>query len=312
MMEKNQNFIISDKVEDALLHHKPIVALETTVITHGLPYPHNINLAERIENTITAEGVIPATIGVIDGKVRVGISQHDVQELATHPHTEKVSLRDFSKLIAQQGWGGTTVAGTMWVANQVGIPVFATGGIGGVHRSLKQGFSYDISTDLMALSDIPVIVVCSGAKSILNLEATLEVLETYAVPVIGYQTNAFPAFYAKDSGGLQTSCMAKNALEVAQIAKTHWDLGFRSGVLVAVPPPDEYALPFDEVEKYIQIALSEAEKLNIRGQAVTPFLLEKLNELSHGKSLDANLALLLNNAKIAAQIAKSISSISTY
>jgi len=311
-MDENKYFIISKTVEDALLHHNPIVALETTVITHGLPYPHNIQLAEKIENSLAAEGVIPATIGVMDGKVRVGLSQRDVQELATHPHTEKVSLRDFSKLITQQGWGGTTVAGTMWVANQVGIDVFSTGGIGGVHRSPTQGFSYDISTDLIALSTIPVIVVCSGAKSILNLEATLEVLETYAVPVIGYQTNAFPAFYAKESGGLKTSSMARNALEVAEIAKTHWELGFRSGILVTVPPPDEYALPYDEVEEYIHIALTEAEKVNVRGQAVTPFLLEKLNELSHGKSLDANLALLINNAQIAAQIAKSMRILSTH
>lgn len=311
-MDEKKDFIISETVNDALLHQKPVVALETTVVTHGLPYPQNIQLAENVENAVAAEGVIPATIGVMDGKIRVGLSQNEVKELATYPLREKVSLRDFAKLIAQRGWGGTTVAGTMWAAHQVGITVFSTGGIGGVHRSLSHAFSYDISTDLLALSTIPVIVVCSGAKSILNLEATLEVLETYAVPVIGYQTDAFPAFYAKESGGLKTSIMASNAQEVAQIAQTHWDLGFKSGVLVTVPPPDEYALPYDEVEKYIQIALTEAEKLNIRGQAVTPFLLEKMSDLSHGKSLEANLALLIHNAQIAAQIARSMNLISSH
>ncbi len=303
-MNNLKNYIlVSDQVNDALLHRKPIVALETTVITHGLPYPQNIQLAKKIEGTIISEGVTPATIGVLEGRIRVGLSQQDVQKLATYPQAEKVSLRDFSKLIAQQGWGGTTVAGTMWVAHQVGIPVFSTGGIGGVHRSLAKEFSYDISADLFALSQIPVVVVCSGAKSILDLEATLEVLETYSVPVVGFRTNVFPAFYAKGNGGLKTSVVAQNAKEVAGFVKTHWDLGFRSGVLVTVPPPDESALSDEEMEKFIQIALAEAETRSIRGQAVTPFLLEQLTQLSQGKSLEANLALLINNAKIASQIA---------
>ena len=304
MVPINNYFSLDERVKIALEKKQAVVALETTVITHGLPYPENIDLAREIENTISSEGATPATIGVIQGKVRVGLNQIEIQELATYPQAEKVSLRDFSKLVVRQGWGGTTVAGTMWAAHQVGIQVFSTGGIGGVHRSTSKHFIFDVSTDLLALAQIPLIVVCSGAKSILNLEATLELLETLAVPVVGYQTDSFPAFYTKESGGLKTNVTAANAEDVTQFAKAHWGLGFKSGLLVTVPPPDGQSLQYDEVEKYIEIAIQEAETKQIRGQAVTPFLLDRLNDLSQGKSLQANLALLLNNARIAAQIAK--------
>ncbi|MGB9668946.1 MAG: pseudouridine-5'-phosphate glycosidase [Anaerolineales bacterium] len=301
-----KHFIIEKNINAAIKERKPVVALESTVITHGLPYPQNIELAQNAQRVIQSEGALAATIGVIEGKVKVGLSSGELEKLATYPQVQKVSLRDFAGLIVRKGWGGTTVAGTMWAAHKAAIRVFSTGGIGGVHRSFTKGFSYDISTDLIALAQIPLIVVCSGAKSILNLEATLEVLETYAIPVIGYQTNKFPAFYARESGGLKTSEVAANASEVVQIARAHWGLGFSSGILVTVPPPAEQALPFDEVEGYIRLALKEAENRKIHGQAVTPFLLEYLSEITHGKSLEANLALLLNNARIAAQIAQEI------
>ena len=290
--------IVSQEVSQALDSHKPVVALESTVITHGLPYPDNLHLARRMESEVRTVGAIPAAVAVLDGKVHVGVSDSELERLATDKKLHKVSVRDIAPLIASRQGGGTTVAGTLFVAHAVGIRLFATGGIGGVHRQAP----FDISADLVQLSRAPLIVVCAGAKAILDLPATLEVLETFGVPVIGYQTDEFPAFYARSSG-LPLSARADTPEQVAAIAIAHWQMGLRSAVLVAQPPPDEVALPAELVDAAVQQALQEAEMQHIRGQPLTPFLLSRVNALTGGQSLQANLALLVNNARLAAKIA---------
>jgi len=276
----------------------PIVALETTVITHGLPEPDNLNLARDMETQIRENNAIPATVGVLDGFIYVGMDRAQIQQLAVSQPLHKISRRDFSTAIARKESGGTTVAGTLIAAHTTGIRVFATGGIGGVHRNAP----FDISTDLQELSRTPVIVVCAGAKSILDLPATLEVLETVGVPVVGYQTDEFPAFYARSSG-LPVSASAQNPLDVVKIAQAHWNLGLTSAILVVAPPPVDTALSASEMESAVEQALAEARQNNIHGQHVTPFLLNRVSELTGRASLNANLDLLLNNAQIAAQIA---------
>ncbi|PWH16176.1 MAG: pseudouridine-5-phosphate glycosidase [Anaerolineae bacterium] len=296
-------FRLSPSLSKALNENQAVVALETTVITHGLPYPQNLQLAQEIEEEIHNAGCIPATIGIIDGKIVCGLTVDEIHALATRAQVSKVSLRDIAPLVVEKGWGGTTVAATMWVAHQVGIRVFSTGGIGGVHRYTETLRHSDVSADIQALAEIPVIVVCSGAKAILDLAATLEALETRSVPVVGYQTEVFPAFYSLGSPNLEVSVVVNTPQDIASLARTHWELGFQSAILVAAPPPQADALSADEVEAYIQQAVSEAEKQGIHGQAVTPFLLQRLYELSGGKSVQTNLSLLKNNARIAAQIA---------
>ena len=295
------NFIISHEINRALSLSLPIVALESTVITHGLPRPQNLSLARDMEESVREEGAVPATIAVLKGKVRIGMSSGDLDELANTPNPRKVSQRDFATAAVKAENGGTTVAGTMFAAQQSGIKVFATGGIGGVHKES----SFDVSTDLQALASIPMIVVCAGAKAILNLYATLEHLETMAVPVVGYQTNNFPAFYSRDSG-LKISASLVTPDEIVKFAQAHWSMGMNSAVLVAQPVPAGEAIPNAEIDKWIAQASKEAMAKNIYGQALTPFLLGRINELSEGKSLRANLSLLLNNARLAAQIAKSM------
>lgn len=296
------NFInlitLSDEVRQALEQSQPVVALESTVITHGLPYPENLQLANDMESEIQQQKAVPATVGVIQGQVYVGLDTTQLKTLAQETGLVKVSVRDFGPAVAKGLSGGTTVAGTLVAAHLAGLKVFATGGIGGVHR----GAPFDISTDLMQLARTPLVVVCAGAKAILDLPATLEVLETYGVLVIGYQTDYFPAFYSRSSG-LAVSARADNPKQVAQIAQAHWSLGMTSAVLVCVPIPESEALPAEEINTIIEQALVEAQDKNIRGQGVTPFLLSRVSELSHGNSLRANLALLRNNAKVAAQIA---------
>lgn len=297
-------FQLSTAIREALELKKPIVALETTVITHGLPYPQNIALAQALQRIILGQNVIPAMIGVMAGRIVIGMSDEEVEMLAKQERVAKVSLRDFAPLVTRSGWGGTTVAGTMWAASMAGIRVFATGGIGGVHRSSSGRQTFDVSTDLEALANIPMVVVCAGAKSILDLPATLEVLETKGVPVIGYQTDEFPAFFSRQSGGLKTSATANNPSEIAELAKTHWEMRHQSAILVTVPVPEEDALSYTEMDEYIQQATWEAEQRGVHGQALTPFLLQRLNELSHGASLRANLSLLKNNARVASLIAE--------
>lgn len=300
-------FRLSPSVAEALKTNRAVVALETTVITHGLPYPQNLQLAQEIEEEVQHVGSVPATIGILEGRIRCGLITDEIRALATHASVAKVSLRDIARLVVEKGWGGTTVAATMWAAHQVGIRVFSTGGIGGVHRYTELLRHSDVSADIQALAEIPVIVVCSGAKAILDLAATLEALETRSVPVLGYQTKIFPAFYSVGSKNLEVSMVANRPHEVAEFARTHWELGFHSAVLVVVPPPEANALPFEQMETYIQQAVQEAERQGIHGQAVTPFLLQRLNELSGGKSVQTNLSLLKNNARIAAQIALAFS-----
>jgi pseudouridine-5'-phosphate glycosidase len=295
------NFIISHEINRALNLSLPIVALETTVITHGLPRPQNVSLAGDMEFIIREEGAVPATIGVLKGKVRVGMSEADLDELANDSKARKISQRDFSIAAVKEENGGTTVAGTMFAAHVTGIKVFATGGIGGVHKESV----FDISTDLQALASIPMIVVCAGAKSILDLPATLEYLETMAVPVVGYQTDAFPAFFSRDSE-LKVSVKLETPDEIVKLAQAHWNMGMHSAILVAQPVPGGDEIPKPEMDKWILQASNEATDKKIHGQELTPFLLQRINELSNGRSLRANLSLLLNNARLGAQIAKAM------
>jgi len=280
----------------------PLVALESTVLTHGLPYPQNLQLARDMEAQVRAHGATPATIAVLEGVIHVGLSDEQLESLVRAEGLRKISGRDFGPAIAKKESGGTTVAGTLIAAHAAGIRVFATGGIGGVHR----GAADDVSADLPQLARRPLIVVCAGAKAILDLPATLEMLETLGVPVVGYRTGEFPAFYSQSSG-LPVSARADTPEEVAEIALAHWGLGLDSAILVAVSPPGESALPAGDMEQVIEQALLEAQEKKIRGQAVTPFLLARVSELTGQSSLKANLALLLNNARVAAEIAVALS-----
>jgi pseudouridine-5'-phosphate glycosidase len=301
-MIKHPNFTIAPEVKTALDLDMPVVALESTVITHGLPRPQNLELARDMEKHVRANKATPATVALLDGKIRIGLSDPELVRLADAESTLKVSHRDFATAILKKGNGGTTVAGTMFAANMVGIKVFATGGIGGVHKES----SFDISTDLHALAEIPMIVVCAGAKAILDLPATLEYLETMGVPVIGYQTNEFPAFYSRESG-LDVSVRLDSPKEIAEFAQAHWNLGMRSAVLVTNPVPETEAISKSEMDPIIAQASAEAVAQGIHGQKLTPFLLGRISELTKEKSLKANLALLLNNAHLAAQIAEEMS-----
>ena len=296
---KDPNFSISSEVNRALNFGSPIVALESTVITHGLPHPQNLQLARDMEKQVTSNGATPATVALLNGKIRIGLSDEELIRLAESDSTLKVSHRDFATAIVKKISGGTTVAGTMYAANMAGIAVFATGGIGGVHKES----AFDISTDLRALANTPMIVVCAGAKAILDLPATLEYLETMGVPVAGYQTTEFPAFYSRESG-LHVSVRLESPKEIAEFAKAHWNLGMRSAILVTNPIPESEAISKSEMEPIINQASAEAVKQGIHGQQLTPFLLSRISEITKGKSLKANLALLLNNAKLAAEISK--------
>ncbi len=279
----------------------PIVALESTVLTHGLPRPQNLQLAHDMEDAVREEGATPATIGFLDGTLHVGMNDAELERLANEKDPYKVGPRDFATVITNEACGGTTVAGTMLACKHAGIHVFATGGIGGVHRDAP----FDISADLQALATIPMIVVCAGAKAILDLPATLEYLETMSVPVIGYGTDDFPAFYSRKSG-LGVTENLDNPQDIVDFAKTHWDAGLQSAVLVANPVPERDAIPNKEMEPLIEQANREARDQGVHGKELTPFLLERITELTKGKSMKANLALLLNNARLAAQIAKAL------
>jgi pseudouridine-5'-phosphate glycosidase len=291
-------FSVHPEVALALRDRKPIVALESTVITHGLPYPENGKLAKDLEAEIRKLGCIPATIAILNGVICVGLDAGQLERLAQSEDMQKISVRDIASAVQRRKSGGTTVAGTLAIAQQTGIKVFATGGIGGVHRQAP----FDVSADLGEMARAQLVVVCAGAKAILDIPATLEVLETYGVPVIGYKTDEFPAFYSINSG-IRVSSRVDSAEEVAILAQTHWDLGLGGSILVAVPPPADVAMEPDFIESAIHTALQEAQKKNIRGQLVTPFLLRRVSELTGGSSLKANLGLLRNNAYVAAEIA---------
>jgi len=299
---KHPNFTIAPEIKIALDLGAPIVALESTVITHGLPHPQNLELARNMEKNVRDAGATPATIALLDGQIRIGISDEELVLLSESESTLKVSHRDFATAIVKKANGGTTVAGTMFAANMAGIKVFATGGIGGVHKES----AFDISTDLRSLAEIPTIVVCAGAKAILDLPATLEYLETMGVPVVGYQTDEFPAFYSRESG-LGVSVRLDSPKEIAEFARAHWNLGMKSGILVTNPIPEADAISAAKMEPIIAKASAEAIEQGIHGQKLTPFLLGRISELTKGKSMKANLALLLNNARLAAQIAAELS-----
>ncbi len=297
------NFIYSSQVKKAINQHSPIVALESTVITHGLPQPKNYEVALAMENEVLKENATPATICLIDGTIRAGIDNNELKTLSQTTNSVKVSRKDIAYAVSFGLNGGTTVSGTMTVAHAAGIKVFATGGIGGVHR----GNSFDVSSDLPTLARIPMIVVCSGAKAILDIPATKENLETNGVPILGYKTNELPAFYSTHSG-IKVDRQVNNVEEIVSIALNQWKLGLSSALLVTVPPPSDLEIPASQVETQIKEALEEAKKNNITGPAITPFLLLKVNEITKGKSMRVNIALLKNNARIAAKIAVALSS----
>lgn len=299
----DQLLVIRNEVSDALQSGAPLVALESTVITHGLAYPENLETALAMERAVRQAGATPATIAILRGKIHVGLSESQLTYLAERPRdaVAKCSRRDLAVTIARGADGGTTVAGTMIIAHAAGIAVFATGGIGGVHR----GHHFDVSADLEELGRTPVTVVCSGAKSILDLPATTELLETKGVPVLGYQTGELPAFFVRDSG-LPVSTRVEDPGEVADIVRASRTLGLNSGILVVVPVPETAAYDARRAEAVIDQATQEAQALQIRGAQTTPWLLKRVAELSGGESVRANVALLRNNGHIAAQIAASL------
>jgi pseudouridine-5'-phosphate glycosidase len=288
----------SPEVSAALSAGRPVVALESTVIAHGLPRPQNLQLAQRMEAIIREHGATPATIAILGGQVKIGLTDDELRYLANAEGVVKVSRRDYPIVAAKKFDGATTVAGTMIAAAWAGIKVFATGGIGGVHR----GDRADVSADLPELSRTSVAVVCAGAKSILDLPATLEWLETAGVPVIGFQTDEFPAFYSRSSS-LRLEVRADTPAEAAAMIRTKWAMGLEGGVLIVNPIPAEAAIPNREIDTVIARALAEADVQGVKGKAVTPFLLSRVAEMTGGASLKANLALLENNAKVAAEIA---------
>jgi len=290
----------SGNVAKALLEKRPVVALESTLITHGLPHPANVETALAMEAAVSASGAVPATIAVLGGRITVGLERHEIERLGARPEgsVRKCSRRDLPIAVARGEDGATTVAGTMIVAQMAGIRMFATGGIGGVHR----GAPFDVSADLLELGRTPVAVVCSGAKSILDLLLTLEVLETQGVPVIGFGTDTLPAFYARSSG-LPIDVRVDSADAVAEIIAAAGRLGAQHGLLVAVPVPEKDALPAERVETAIQQATAEATAQGVHGKRVTPFVLARVAELTGGESRRANIALLVNNARVAGEIA---------
>jgi pseudouridine-5'-phosphate glycosidase len=298
---------IAPEIAQALEEGTPIVALESALITHGFAPPANLDIARRMEAAIRAEGALPVTIAILDGQARIGLSAGELARLAAlaalaaDRAARKVSLRDLPILLAQGASGGTTVAATMALAHRAGIHVFATGGIGGVHR----GHPEDVSADLIALASTPIVTVCAGAKAILDLPRTLEYLETSGVPVIGYGTDEFPAFYSRRSG-LEVDTRVETPQEVARIAQARTALGLPAALLVCVPVPEADELPAAEAETAIAQAVAETEEKGIGGKAVTPFLLARMVELTGGRARQANEALLLNNARTAARIARAL------
>jgi pseudouridine-5'-phosphate glycosidase len=292
---------LSAEVRGALRNGEPIVALESCVISHGLPYPENLSTARLVEEAVRDNGAVPATIAVLEGELTVGLARAELERFASIKDTHKLSRRDLPIAIAQKWNGGTTVAATMCIAAMAGLRVFATGGIGGVHR----GQPFDVSADLPELERTPVAVVCAGAKAILDLPLTLEWLETHGVPVLGYQTDEFPAFYSRSSG-LPVDSRVGTAREAAEIIHAKRELGLGGGVLITVPVPAEHELSRQGVEDAIQQALAEAERKGVRGRQMTPFLLRRVAELTGGESITANIALLRNNAAVGAQVAREL------
>jgi pseudouridylate synthase len=294
-----QHIDVADEVAHAIGSGRPVVALESTIISHGFPYPANVETALAAEQVARDNGAVPATIAIIGGRIKVGLSAEEIEHLGNTPGIAKASRRDIPTLVATGADGATTVAGTMLVANLVGIRVFATGGIGGVHRGAEN--TMDVSADLLELARTEVAVVCAGAKSILDIGLTLEVLETHGVPVLGFRTDEFPAFYCRASG-FGVDQRLDSAEEVAAVLLARRQLGVGGGMLVANPIPAESALDAAEVDGWIAVALREADAAGVHGKAVTPFLLARIHELSGGRSENANKQLVYNNVKLAAQV----------
>ncbi|MHA6250817.1 pseudouridine-5'-phosphate glycosidase [Oceanobacillus sp. CAU 1775] len=292
--------VLSKEVQEAKDAGKPIVALESTIISHGMPYPQNVETARAVETIIRENGAVPATIALIDGKIKIGLTDEELEAFGNSDDVAKVSRRDFPYILATRKMGATTVAATMIAAALADIKVFATGGIGGVHRGAET--TMDISADLEELAQTDVAVVCAGAKSILDLGLTMEYLETKGVPVIGYETDTLPAFFSRESN-FPVNFRADDVSVIAATLKTKWKLDLHGGAVIANPIPVENEIPRAEIDSIIDQAIAEAEENNIQGKDATPFLLAKVKELTEGKSLEANIALVKNNAKVGAQIA---------
>lgn len=300
---KRRYFKISEEVETAWHEHRPIVALESTIIAHGMPFPENIATARRLEEAIREGGAVPATMAVLKGAIMVGLSDKELTTLATARDVMKLSRRDLAWAVAHKKTGATTVAATMMIAADAEIDLFATGGIGGVHRGAE--LSWDVSADLIELARTPVNVVSAGPKAILDLPATLEYLETLGVPVLGYQTNELPAFYSRNSK-LPLELRANSALEVAHFIRTRQQLATGGGVLIANPIPKAHEIAFDCIEEHIDQALVAAKAQGVNGKLLTPFLLDHVRQRTQGQSLAANIALVANNARLAADVAVSL------
>ena len=292
---------IAPDVQAALAQGQAVVALESTIISHGMPYPQNVQTALRVEAEVRAHGAVPTTVAIVQGRLKAGLSGADIERLGRAGHAvAKVSRRDMAFVVAAGADGATTVAATMRIAALAGIRVFATGGIGGVHRGAEH--SFDISADLQELAQTPVAVVCAGAKSILDLRLTLEYLETQGVPVVGYQADALPAFFTRESG-FKVDYRLDSAQAIAAAMRAQWAMGLPGGMVIANPIPAQYAMDRETIDRAIAQALHEAAQQGISGKASTPFLLARVNELTGGDSLAANIALVLNNARLAAAIA---------
>lgn len=293
---------IHPDVAAALAANQPVVALESTIISHGMPYPQNVETALKVEQEVRKNGAIPATIAIIKGRLKAGLSHDEIEQLGQGGQSiTKVSRRDLPFIVAQGKTGATTVASTMIIAAMAGIRVFATGGIGGVHRGAET--SFDVSADLQELAQTPVAVVCAGAKSILDLGLTLEYLETHGVPVIGYQTEQLPAFFTRGSQ-FKVDYRLEDAASIAQVMQAKWAMHLKGGLVIANPIPEQYAMPSSAIDGAIEQALAEANAQNISGKQATPFLLARVCELTGGDSLASNIQLVLNNARLASAIAK--------
>jgi pseudouridine-5'-phosphate glycosidase len=299
----NRYLDVSPEVAAALANHGPVIALESTIISHGFPYPANVETARAAEAEARKAGAIPATVAILGGRLKVGLSAEQIEHLGSTPGIAKASRRDIPTLLASGADGATTVAGTMLIAALAGIRVFATGGIGGVHRSAER--SMDVSADLLELARTEVAVVCAGAKSILDLGLTLEVLETHGVPVLGFQTDEFPAFYTRSSG-FGVDARFETPEQIAEALQVRRELGMGGGTVIANPIPERYALDAAEVDGWIAAALADADAAGVHGKAVTPFLLARIHELSSGRSEEANKQLVYNNVRLAAQIARAL------
>ncbi|MFW5718813.1 MAG: pseudouridine-5'-phosphate glycosidase [Halanaerobium sp.] len=300
-MKKLEKYLeIREDVKKAIEAGKAVVALESTIIAHGMPYPENIETALEIEEIIRENGAVPATVGIIDGRIKVGLTKEEVEFLGKSDEVIKVSRRDFPVVLAEKKHGATTVAGTMIAADLAGIKVFVTGGVGGVHRGAEK--SFDVSADLEELKKTSVAVIAAGAKSILDLGLTLEKLETFGVPVLGYQTEELPAFYSRHSG-FEVDYKLQSPEQTADILKAKWDIGLEGGVLIANPVPEADEIEYTVINEKIEQALTEAEEKGIRGKKLTPFLLDRIKEISDGKSLKTNISLVRNNAVVGAKIA---------